>query len=115
MDGDRFAIASIGLEVNGVLGAVGEGVNVEFTLVGGDGASELCLVQVEAEIGSGDLAFAGDLEAAKGQATAVDPEVVIAIYRQAVVIVVVAAEVERDGIGGVALVLVKEEADVAVA
>ena len=66
MDGDGLAIASVGLEVNGVLGAVGEGVNVEFPLVGGDGAGELCLVQVEAEIGSGDLAFAGDLEAAKG-------------------------------------------------
>ena len=66
MNGDRLAIASIGLEVNGVLGAVGEGVNVEFTLVGGDGAGEFCLVQVEAEIGSSDLALGADLEAAKG-------------------------------------------------
>jgi len=94
LDGDRLAIASIGLEVNGVLGAVGEGVNVEFPLVRGDGAGELCLVQVEAEIGSGDLAFAGDLEAAKGQASTVDPEMVITIYRQAVIIIIVAAEVQ---------------------
>ena len=66
MDGDGLAIASIGLEVNGILGAVSEGVDLEFATVGSDGAGELCLVQVEAEIGSGDLAFAGDLEAAKG-------------------------------------------------
>ena len=40
---------------------------------------------------------------------------VITIYRQAVIIIIVAAEVQRDGVGGVSLVLVKEEADVAVA
>ena len=40
---------------------------------------------------------------------------VITIYRQAVIIIIVAAEVQRDGVGGVSLVLVKEEADVAIA
>ena len=66
MDGDGLAIASSGFKINRVLSAMSERVDLELATVGSDGAGELCLVQVEAEIGSGDLALGADLEAAKG-------------------------------------------------
>ena len=94
---------------------MGEGVDAKLSLIGGDRAGELGFVEVEAELGGGDLACGGDLEATKRQAAAVDPEVVVAIHWQTVVVVVVAAKVQGDGLAGVTLVPVEEEADVAVA
>ena len=71
-----------------------ECVDGVFSLIGGDGAGELSFVEVQAQISGGDLALGADLEASQRQASTVDPEVVIAIYRQAVVIIIVTAEVQ---------------------
>jgi hypothetical protein len=104
-DGDGF-VCSCSLQEDTVMRAMRESVELASSLFGGDGAGEFSSVERQAEIAVGDASFGNDLEAPEREATTIDPEELISIDREAVVVVVVATEVERDGVSRVGFIFV---------